>query len=148
MRAKFPFLHNILDTLFRSGEDALFNYKIIPYTHRIYVSSKVLYNYNLFVNSSYKKAWNENLRTNNLERLSILYKLINSFDINTNNCILNSELNDILLGEKINIFKKYKGEINLKKYSYEMNSLLKDYNIYLRKTLNKQSIKGLVVRSK
>lgn len=29
-----------------------------------------------------------------------------------------------------------------------MNSLLKDYNIYLRKTLNKQSIKGLVVRSK
>jgi len=133
---------------FRSGEDALFNYKIIPYTHRIYVSSKVLYNYNLFVNSSYKKAWNENLRTNNLERLSILYKLINSFDINTNNCILNSELNDTLLGEEINIFKKYKGEINLKKYSYEMNSLLKDYNIYLRKTLNKQSIKGLVVRSK
>ncbi|WP_423789323.1 hypothetical protein [Limosilactobacillus mucosae] len=124
---------------FRSGEDALFNYKIIPYTHRIYVSSKVLYNYNLFVNSSYKKAWNKNLRTNNLERLSILYKLINSFDINTNNCILNSELNNTLLGEKINIFKKY---------SYEMNSLLKDYNIYLRKTLNKQSIKGLVVRSK
>lgn len=84
MRAKFPFLHNILDTL------------------------------NLFVNSSYKKVWNENLRTNNLERLSILYKLINSFDINTNNCILNNELNDTLLGEKINIFKKYKGEINLK----------------------------------
>lgn len=139
--------NNLKFNSFRSGEDAYFNYKLFLFTHKVLVVNKAIYNYNLFTESSYKKVWNRELHEDNLVRITNLYNLLHEFGINKS-YVGRNEVIDTLLGEEINIFKKYGRSINFQIYKREMEKISDDYKIPFNiPKLNKSFLKEKIVCS-
>ena len=140
---------HILFNDFKSGEDALFNYRFKEKSESIYVFGKVHYTYYLHSNNSYKKTYDKLRMKNNKIRMAELDNLCMKYNISYRSKVKNKELVDILFGEELNIFKKIKNKVTFKEYKKELtqNYFYKNRdNIVLKKDI-KYQLKYLIARS-
>ena len=140
---------HILFNNFKSGEDALFNYKFIDKSVSIYIFDKVYYTYYLHSNNTYKKTYDELRTWNNKIRMLELDNLCMKYNISRKSKVKNKELVDILFGEELNIFKKIRNKVTFKEYKKELtqNYFYKNReNIVLKRDIRYQ-LKYSIARS-